>query len=203
MYTLKSLMRLLLVLPNIWYLTKLYENFIQNFTCRDSILFPPPIIYWHRNWLKKLIVIKPNAAISFWILSCLLRSQWSRKISYNSNSWFRRDSKQRVSIISEHVLFIYLDLELSYVIRGFFQNLSSVNPPVSDDFHVRQGSLGYKFDEIVLATTPSQVNKNVQKRSVISMTPLGLQDTISWMFVHTSSNKSTFKVFYYKILKPN
>lgn len=33
---------------------------------------------------------------------------WSRKISYNSNSWFRRDSKQRVSIISEPVLFIYL-----------------------------------------------------------------------------------------------
>ena len=46
--------------------------------------------------------------------------------------------------------------------------------------------------------TPSQVNKNVQKRSVISTTPLGLQVTISWMFVNTSSNKSTFKVFYYK-----
>ena len=46
--------------------------------------------------------------------------------------------------------------------------------------------------------TPSQVNKNVQKRSVISMALLGLQDTISWMFVNTSSNKSTFKVFYYK-----
>jgi len=103
--------------------------------------------------------------------------------------------------LSLSYLFTYL--ELSYVIRGFFQNLSSVNQNVSDDFHVRQGSLGYKFDEIVLANTPSQVNKNVQKRSVISMTPLGLQDTISWMFVNTSSNKSTFKVFYYKILKPN
>ena len=35
--------------------------------------------------------------------------------------------------------------------------------------------------------TPSQVNKNVQKRSVISMALLGLQVTISWMFVNTSS----------------
>ena len=75
--------------------------------CKDPIL----PLYWHRNWLKKTNCDKINAAISFWILPPEVL--WSKKISYNSNSWFRRDSKQRVSIISEPVLFIYLSL--SYV----------------------------------------------------------------------------------------
>jgi len=93
--------------------------------------------------LKKTNCDKINAAISFWILPPEVL--WSKKISYNSNSWFRRDSKQRVSIISEPVLFIYLFFiirELSYVIRGLFQNLSSVSQNVSDEFQVYQGFVG-------------------------------------------------------------
>jgi len=150
--------------------------------------------------LKKTNCDKINAAISFWILPPEVL--WSKKISYNSNSWFRRDSKQRVSIISEPCpiyLPFFIIRELSYVIRGLFQNLSVSQPkcvwwfPSLPGFCRRLKVCWNCFDQ-----TPSQVNKNVQKRSVISMALLGLQDTISWMFVNTSSNKSTFKVFYYK-----
>ena len=93
--------------------------------------------------LKKTNCDKINAAISFWILPPEVL--WSKKISYNSNSWFRRDSKQRVSIISEPVLFIYLSFiirELSYVIRGLFQNRQPVSQNVSDEFQVYQGFVG-------------------------------------------------------------
>lgn len=98
--------------------------------CKDPIL----PLYWHRNWLKKLIVIR--LMLQYLFESCLPRFSGPKRFLIILIPWFRRDSKQRVSIISEPVLFIYLSFiirELSYVIRGLFQNRQPVSQNVSDD----------------------------------------------------------------------
>jgi len=70
---------------------------------------------------------------------------------------------------------------------------------VSDDFHARQGFLGFKFDEIVLAKAPPESSQQKRSKKVCDK-----YDT-SWVTSYNFMNvceylikQSTFKVFYYK-----
>ena len=163
--------------------------------CKDPIL----PLYWHRNWLKKLIVIR-LMLLQYLFESCLSRSSGPKR--------FLIILIRDFAVIASREFQLYLSL--SYLFTFLYHtwivicNTGTISkPPASQPKCVwwipsLPGFCRLKVCWNCFDQTPSQVNKNVQKRSVISTALLGLQDTISWMFVDTSSNKSTFKVFYYK-----
>ena len=162
--------------------------------CKDPIL----PLYWHRNWLKKLIVIRL-------MLQYLFESGLPR---FSGPKRFLIILIRDFAVIASREFQLYLSL--SYLFTFLYHtwivicNTGLISKPVVSQpkcvwwIPSLPGFCRLKVCWNCFDQTPSQVNKNVQKRSVISTTLLGLQDTISWMFVNTSSNKSTFKVFYYK-----